>query len=186
MSKPRIYIELPPWVTTFLSKKPLSYPNTEARMQLAIDLAEENIRQKTGGPFGAAIFDLKTNTLVAPGINLVISAQSSILHAEITAILIAQQTLKTYNLSGISTLQLVSSTEPCTMCLGAIIWSGIKQIITGATDQDAKEIGFDEGPKPLDWMSELNQREISVKSCILRENAIKILNKYHQENGIIY
>lgn len=49
-------------------------------MALAIARPAENIKQNTGVPFGAAIFD-NDNQLIAPGINLVTPANCSILHA---------------------------------------------------------------------------------------------------------
>ena len=44
-------IDLPPWVETLADPG----PDVE-RMQIAIALAEENVRRATGGPFGAVVF----------------------------------------------------------------------------------------------------------------------------------
>ena len=41
--------------------------------------------------------------------------------------------------------EMVASTQPCAMCLGATPWSGIRRLVCGARDEDAEEIGFDEG-----------------------------------------
>ena len=51
--------------------------------------------------------------------------------------------------------ELVTSCEPCSMCLGAITWSGIRGLACGARGSDAESIGFDEGPKPENWETAL-------------------------------
>ena len=40
-------------------------PGDEAKMRFVIDVAVENVRHETGGPFSAAIFELATDRLVA-------------------------------------------------------------------------------------------------------------------------
>ena len=88
MKLPEIAIQLPEWVEGFLAERPLVFPNREDRMRLVIELARRNVGERTGGPFGAAVFD-QHGGLIAPGINLVLSRNLSILHAEIVAMLMA-------------------------------------------------------------------------------------------------
>ena len=156
-------------------------------MELAIELAAQNIKHD-GGPFGAAIFELQTGKLIAPGINLVMQINCSVVHAEIVAIILAQQMLENFDLGaeGLPEYELVSSTEPCAMCLGAIPWSGIRSVVCGARDEDARSIGFDEGDKPEQWTKKLEARSIVVTRDILRYEAKAILQKYVDEGGIIY
>ena len=82
--------------------------------------------------------------------------------------------------------RLVTSTEPCAMCLGSIPWSGLKKVICGARDEDARAIGFDEGAKPEQWVKTLAERGIEVSLDVLREEAKEILIRYHQSGGLIY
>ena len=82
--------------------------------------------------------------------------------------------------------ELVSSVEPCTMCLGAVVWSGVQTLVCGATDGDARAIGFDEGPKPPDWVSALHQRGIAVHREVLRPDAAAVLQAYADAGGPIY
>ena len=90
-------------------------------MRFVIELARQNIEHRTGGPFGAAIFETTSGKLLAPGVNLVEPAHCSIAHAEMVAIALAQQTRGSYDLGREGTIcELVTSTEPCAMCLGAI------------------------------------------------------------------
>ena len=72
------------------------------------------------------------------------------------------------------------------MCFGAIPWSGVRRLVCGARDEDAREIGFDEGPKLADWTSALNDRGITVLRDILRDDAVAVLQDYISAGGVIY
>ncbi|HAL46027.1 MAG: tRNA-specific adenosine deaminase [Planctomycetes bacterium GWF2_42_9] len=184
---PNLNISLPKWIHDFLSAEEIILPNIEDRMRLAVKLSELNITEKTGGPFGAAVFDDK-GILIAPGVNLVESSQCSILHAEMVAIALAQKTLNRFDLSdgGKSKYELITTTEPCAMCYGAIPWSGVSRLVCGARDEDARAIGFDEGAKLKNWKEELQKRNIEVRCDCLREEAKSVLKKYSLIGGKIY
>jgi tRNA(Arg) A34 adenosine deaminase TadA len=181
-------LELPGWITEYLMQQQETYPTREARMDLVTTLARLNIQFGTGGPFGAGIFRLDTQQLVAPGVNLVLSSKSSIAHAEIVAIMMTQQAAGSHDLGaiGFPPHELVTSCEPCGMCLGAISWSGVQQVVCGARGSDAEAVGFDEGPKPADWITELEQRGITVTRDIGRTNAAAVLQRYVQNGGEVY
>jgi tRNA(Arg) A34 adenosine deaminase TadA len=147
-----------------------------------------NIENRTGGPFGAGVFEYRSGRLVAVGVNRVESLNCSIAHAEMMAIAIAQRVRGSYNLASESdtAYELVTSTEPCAMCLGAIPWSGVRSVVCGARDEDARAIGFDEGPKPDNWMKSLKDRGINVCRDVLREQAKAVLLEYSERGGLIY
>ena len=157
-------------------------------MQVAIQLARHNIEQGTGGPFGAAVFDLDTHKLIAPGVNLVVPTNCAIAHAEIVAITMAQQVLGSFDLGaeGLPRCELVTSTEPCAMCFGAVPWSGVRQLVCGARDEDARAVGFDEGPKLQDWQAALESRGIRVIRDIGRAEGAAVLRHYMEQAGVIY
>lgn len=180
---------LPPWVDEFAGKWDFSRSeSTEERMRFVISLADENIRRGTGGPFGAAIFNLATHELIAPGINCVLSSQCSVLHAEIVAIMLAQKKAMSYTLNraNLPQVELVTSIAPCAMCLGAIPWSGIKRLVCGGRDEDARAIGFDEGEKVENWIDSLIARGIETVVDVCREEAREVLQKYSSQKGMIY
>ncbi|TFG64455.1 MAG: nucleoside deaminase [Nitrospirales bacterium] len=185
---PRFQLELPQWITNFLQQQPTTFPTPESRMDLVTTLSKLNIEQGTGGPFGAGVFRTDTHELVAPGVNLVLSSQSSLAHAEVVAIMMAQQTLGVHDLgaNGLLPHELVTSCEPCAMCLGAICWSGVRHLVCGARGSDAEAIGFDEGPKPKNWASALEQRGISVTVDIGRPKATQVLQQYVDQGGEVY
>ena len=145
-----------------LRRKKRHFPVLEERMRLVIELSSLNIQHNTGGPFGAAVFDMETHQLIAAGVNMVAHSNCSIAHAEIVALTLAQKVVANFDLGapGHPPYELVSSTEPCAMCFGAIPWSGIRQLVCGAKGEDASRIGFDEGPKHPDWIRELENRGI--------------------------
>jgi tRNA(Arg) A34 adenosine deaminase TadA len=178
--------ELPAWVKPFLRDWQQPLVSTNQRMQLAIALSKESIRQKTGGPFGAVVVNEQTAELVSVGINLVTTAGLSIAHAEMVALSLAQLSVGQWNLSHSGPLQLVTSCEPCAMCFGALPWSGIKSLVCGARKEDAESAGFDEGDKPDLWVSSLQHRGIEVERGVLRSQAASVLTYYRDHGGPIY
>src|SRR3712207_3796210 len=101
MRFPEITLRLPDWVEDLLPRgEDLRYPTIEDRMRFAIELSRSNIRNGSGGPFGAAIFERETGRLLAPGVNLVTSLECSVFHAEMVAIMIAQGMIGDFDLGG--------------------------------------------------------------------------------------
>jgi len=190
MSSPatEISIQLPAWLDSHLAEEGRVYADKTARMQFVLGLARQNIEHQTGGPFAAAIFNMENHTLLAAGVNLVVPSTCSMAHAEMVAISIAQKKLATFDLgaAGLPRFELVTSTEPCAMCFGALPWSGIRHLVCGARDADARAIGFDEGPKMSDWQQALQQRNISVETDICRDEAVEVLQRYAAQHGEIY
>lgn len=178
--------QLPVWVDSFLDSWQEPLQTSSQRMQLAIALAAENVRQETGGPFGALVVKEGSGELVAVGLNLVTNAGLSIAHAEIVALSLAQSALAHWDLSRDEPLQLVTTCEPCAMCFGALPWSGIKSLICGARKKDAEASGFDEGDKPDHWVRSLQRRGIVVQCSVLRPEAVKVLEQYRDNGGTIY
>lgn len=108
-------------------------------MQQALALAAQGIEQGHGGPFGALV--VVADRVVGEGWNQVIRRNDPTAHAEILAIREACTTLGAFHLPQAT---LYTTCEPCPMCLGAIYWARIKNLVYGATAHDAAEIGFDD------------------------------------------
>jgi tRNA(Arg) A34 adenosine deaminase TadA len=160
-----------------------TYPTPSERMDLAIGLARRNVDEGTGGPFGAAVFEPESGQLVAAGVNLVVAGRAAILHAECVAMALAGQVRGSFDLTG---LEMVTSTEPCAMCLGAVPWAGILRLVCGARHEDAAAIGFDEGDKPANWKEGLARRGIEVVVDLKRAEAAAVLSDYVATGGLIY
>ncbi|RKY09210.1 MAG: nucleoside deaminase [Planctomycetota bacterium] len=179
-----IQLKLPDWLSRINTEKAGTlYNRIEQRAEFVIELSRLNVEYNTGGPFAAAIFDIKTGNLISAGVNLVVPAHCSIAHAEMMAMMLAQQTRCTHTLSG---CQLVSSCQLCAMCLGAIPWSGLKSVVCCARDEDARAIGFDEGDKPDNWIEKYTVRGIDIIVDISRSKACEVLKDYAKKSGHIY
>lgn len=90
-------------------------------------------------PFGAVI--LRGGAVVASAHNAVWLDGDPTAHAEVKAIRRAAVSLGTIDLSGCAIL---STCEPCPMCLAAIHWSKLDRVAFGATIADAAAAGFTE------------------------------------------
>lgn len=181
----RIEVVLPGWVA---EQGRSCLPTQQDRMGYVVDLARRNVAHGTGGPFAAAVVATATGGVRSVGVNLVVAQNNSTAHAEMIALQLAQADLGCHDLAAVpgGPYELVSSVEPCTMCLGAVVWAGVHTLVCGATDGDARAIGFDEGPKPPDWVTALHERGIAVHREVLRAEAAAVLQAYVAAGGPIY
>ena len=179
-------LALPAWLDEFVGgwKEPLD--SVEQRMRLAVALASENVKHRTGGPFGAIVVEDRSSRLLGVGVNLVTTLELSLAHAEMVAVSLAQSAAGNWNLGAKNDVQLVTSCEPCAMCFGAVPWSGVKSIVWGAAREDAEAAGFDEGDKPPDWAESLRRRGIHTHGGVLKAEAAAVLKRYARKNGAIY
>jgi len=175
----QIHLTLPPWIGDAVDAD-RCYPSDEERVGLAIALSRHNVERSGGGPFGAAVFGADSGRLIAVGVNRVIPQSCSVAHAEMMAMMIAQQRLGRHRLNGNGERYvLAASAQPCCQCYGATIWAGIDALLIGARSEDVGELTeFDEGPLPADWIGELERRQITVRRDILRDQARTVLAVY--------
>ena len=113
--------------------------NAEKFMEMACKEALEGIIAQEGGPFGAVV--VKDGKAIAAGHNRVLSARDSTAHAEINAIRKAEQLLGSHDLTG---CELYTTSFPCPMCLGAIMWARIGKVYYGTSAEEVAEVGFDD------------------------------------------
>lgn len=106
-------------------------------MNEAIKEARMGVLNKDGGPFGAIV--LKDDKIVGYGHNCVLGHNDPTAHAEVMAIRDACKKLGTYDLTG---CRIVTTSEPCPMCLSAIIWSNIKDVEFSTDRVEVASIGF--------------------------------------------
>ena len=180
MSQP-IVIPVPSFIDELVARAG-ALTDEPARVRLAIQLSHENV-QRGGGPFGAVV--MAGSQVIAAGVNLVLASGQSIAHAEIVALMRAQQALHA-GLTAPGPLTLYTSTEPCCQCYGAVVWSGVMRLVCAASTGDAEAVGFDEGPKPAAWAQELERRGISVGLGVCSAEACAVLQEYAQRGGPIY
>ena len=189
MKKNSLTLSLPEWIDDFLKQYQFPLVSNEERMRFVLKLTLQNIEKTTGGPFGAAVFERESGQLVSVGVNVVLNQGCSAAHAEMMAIMLAQQELGTHDL-GIADLpefQLVTSGKMCAMCLGSVVWSGVREVLASAQPEDVENIvGFDEGPAPADYDQQLEKRGISIIPSFLREEGCEVLQRYVDLEGVVY
>lgn len=182
-----VEITLPEWLSA--ETPPTHIHTLEDRMRYVIDLSRRNFENDTGGPFAAAIFEEATGKLVAAGVNRVMPCNCSSAHAEVTTLSFAQQQLGTHDLGGVGmpSHQIVVNWRPCTMCMGAVIWSGVRSLVIAGSD-DALEMitGFDEGPMSADWKEELEKRGIRVTDNVLYDEAVAVFHAFAASDAVVY
>ena len=177
MNKPRVGVR---------SNEKIDQKKLKLARQIITQLQQELMTQitKGAGPFMAAIYNAK-GKLIAKEVNTVVRHACSHNHAEMNVIAAAERKLKTYDLSS-HNLKLYITAEPCIMCLGGILWSGIKEIYYGVpSDKVEKILGFDEGFKPH-WFDEFKKRGITVYGNIAVPAGVKVLKEYIKDGDPIY
>ena len=186
-NSPTVHIAYPAWARPF-DEPGRRYESDIDKMGLAIDLARENILTNTGGPFGAAVFQRGSGKLVAIGMNLVLPLKNSVLHAEVVALMMAEARLGSFSLGKEAGVEheLFTSCEPCAMCLGAVHWSGVTRLVSGATKGDVEKIKFDEGPVFPDSYRYLEERGMATTFGVCRAEAREVLELYARRSGTVY
>lgn len=107
-------------------------------LDFAVDLAENNVRNG-GGPFAALL--VRNGQIIGKSGNQVTKTLDPTAHAEIAAIRIACREIDDFKLNG---ALLVSSCEPCPMCLAAALWARIDRVLYAADRYAAAAAGFDD------------------------------------------
>jgi tRNA(Arg) A34 adenosine deaminase TadA len=187
MPQHAVQVDYPEWVHETIAWDAV-HRTDEERMRLAIAMSRENVERDTGGPFGAAIFESDSGRLVAVGMNSVVRLHNCTLHAEMVAFMMAQARLRSYtlNASHLPAHELVTSCEPCAMCLGATLWSGVRRVVYAAGREDAARLHFDEGPVFPQSYHYLEERGIRIVRSLLRDEAVDVLERYRSKRGTIY
>lgn len=186
--KKSIAISLPDWAHSLLHAG-ICAIGDEAQMRVAVDLAQRNVSEKTGGPFGAAVFEAASGRLVGIGVNSVERLRNSVIHAEVMALMFAEDETGSFTLQGGGNLPehvLATSCEPCAMCLGAILWSGVRRVVCAASRDDALRIGFDEGPVFPESYEYMRKRGVAVVRNVLEDEARAIMQSYLERGGLVY
>ncbi len=151
----------------------------------------QNVHNKTAegvrngkGPFYAEIYDANGNLVISSS-NSVVEDNCCLHHAEINTIKKAHEKFKEYSLAP-ENLTIYINAEPCIMCAGAIMWSGIKTVCFGVPSSEVERItGFDEGYKP-NWIKEFKKRGITVYGNIEQQAGEKVLEDYVNSGRKIY
>ncbi|MCU1407632.1 MAG: deaminase [Glaciihabitans sp.] len=182
--------ELPAWLQNELAElSAATLATAEERMALVNYLAGRNWREGNGGPFAAIVVDHNTGEIVSLGVNVVLSSGKSSMHAEVTALSLAQATIGDWDLGSDPDreLELVVNWRPCVMCYGATMWSGVKHLVVAGSGPELEELsGFDEGPMVADWAEQFEARGITVTQDVGRDDALAVFREYGAADVLVY
>ena len=190
--------QLPDWLIEYektIANTNMNLNTDEDKMKVAIEVSRQSVLRKTGGPFGCAIFEVsedgKSSKLFCLGSNLVTSANNCTLHGEMVAIQVGCARMNSFTFAKKSpscsgNFELFTSCEPCAMCLGAILWSGVRRVVCGAGKADAESIGFAEGPVFQQSYKYMEDNGVKVVKGVLREEAASVLQLYQAQGNAIY
>ena len=112
-----VHLTLPDWISQLKVELNGISPSDEDKMRLAIMLAQRNVQEKTGGPFGAAIFNSATGAVISVGVNRVGPLNESTAHAEMMAFMLAQQRMNSFRLDA-TQHQIDAGCHPASICPG--------------------------------------------------------------------
>lgn len=144
-------------------------------IQAAIDLALQNVRNHTGGPFGSVV--VKEEKIIGKGVNTVTTTNDPTAHAEVVAIREACQHLGTFQLDGCT---LYTSCEPCPMCLSAIYWAHIDRLVYACSREDAARAGFDDAWFYRQISLPLHKQDIKSKQ-VGRAEGLKVFKAWEED-----
>jgi len=146
-------------------------------MQIAIELAKENIHGPLGGPFGAVV--VKDGQVVGTGVNKVTTNLDPTAHAEVEAIRDACRNLGDFQLEG---CVIYSSCEPCPMCLGAIYWARPAALYFAADRNDAANAEFDDSFIYKEITRKTTSRKIPTNQ-IMRKEALQVFENWMEKSN---
>lgn len=131
-------------------------------LKRAVALAESNVRDSGGRPFGALV--VKDGAVLASGVNEIGVTGDPTAHAELSAIRRAAQVLGSPRLDD---CVVYASGQPCPMCLSAMYLTGVKAVRFAFSNVQGEPFGlstaavYAELAKPLDAQA-LDIRQVAV------------------------
>ncbi|MBD2194766.1 MULTISPECIES: nucleoside deaminase [Calothrix] len=125
--------------------------------------------KKGDSPYGAVI--VKDNEIVAVGHNTVRRDNDPSAHAEINVIRSLTAKIKKPDLTGYT---IYTTGEPCPMCATACVWSGISEIIYGASIQDLISVNQSQIDISCEEVISKSFRNIKVTKGILKNECLEL------------
>lgn len=144
----------------------------EKFIRIAIEESE-----KGDFPFGAVI--VKEGEVIAKTHNTAGGLDPSA-HAEVNVI---RDACKKLGRKYLEDCILYSSCEPCTMCYMVAFWARIHKIVYAADEKDVPDKSWITNID-INKLNEVSSRDIELKRGVLREEALKIFERYNKKANI--
>ncbi|MGC8923860.1 MAG: nucleoside deaminase [Candidatus Micrarchaeia archaeon] len=142
-------------------------------MDEAIKEALRGVKNNHGGPFGAVL--VRNGKIISKGHNMVLYTMDPTAHAEMVAIRKASKKLGRFNLSDCA---IYTVSEPCPMCMGAILWARIRKVFYGCSMKDARKIGFDDR-KFMDIICHKQCKGNIIKRQVGRSQCLRVFDEWY-------
>jgi tRNA(Arg) A34 adenosine deaminase TadA len=136
---------------------------TEKYLLDSIRLAMDNVRQRSGQPFGAVV--ARAGELVATGFNQMEALNDPTAHAEMQALRNAGRALGQSDLSGCT---VYASGYPCAMCLAAMSQAGIEQVWFAYDNEDGAPFGLSAAPSYQELLRPDGERRLKFSARRVR------------------
>ncbi|MCB8975918.1 MAG: nucleoside deaminase [Ardenticatenaceae bacterium] len=146
--------------------------NEESYIRQAFALASEAM---TNGdhPFGALL--VREGAVVLTAVNTVHTDHDITRHAELNLV---SQASQQFSRAFLAECTLVTSTEPCAMCAGAIYWSGISRVVFGCSAAVLGTIAGDDFLIPCAEIFARGSRPVEVIGPVLEEEGTAVHQQY--------
>jgi len=144
----------------------------------AIGLAQ-SARDHGNHPFGALL--VHNGKVILKAENLVVTSKDFTAHAELT--LVKEAKMK-FPKEVLKKSILYTSTEPCAMCAGAIVWSGISHVVYGSPTEILAELAHGSFIVPSRFIFEKAKRKIICEGPCLEEEARQVHVGFWDNNTI--
>lgn len=149
--------------------------NDEDYTDIAIELSKKAVY-----PYGAII--VKNGEIIGRSDIDIPVSKTAFSHAELRAIENAMEHLGGHLCAeGGKDCVIYSSCEPCAMCMGAILYTGIEKLVYGATLEDSKECVNEILVKAQDIANNCTNRKIEIISEVHRDKAIAVLKNFKEQ-----
>ncbi|MBO5349769.1 MAG: nucleoside deaminase [Clostridia bacterium] len=146
--------------------------NDEKFIDIAIELSKKSMY-----PYGAII--VKNGEIIGRSDADVPVSKTGFSHAELRAIENAMEHIGGHLCAeGGKGCTIYSSCEPCAMCMGAILYTGIERLVYGATLEDSKRCVNEILAKAEDVADICKNRKIEIIKELHRDKAVEVLKNW--------
>ena len=139
----------------------------EDYLSQAVALADANVREAGGRPFGAVV--VKDGQVIAAGVNEIGATGDPTAHAELTAMRKAAQVLGTPRLDG---CVVYASGQPCPMCLAAMHMTGVAAARFAYSNAQGEPFGLSTAAVYVEMTKPLEAQALDVRHTPLGDPAI--------------
>lgn len=118
-----------------MTRRPIQAPPTDLDQMLSlVAFTRARLGTEAQSPFGSSVVETASGRLLIRRLNAVRQENDPSSHAEVRTLRAACKRLRKPSLTGYT---LYTTCEPCPMCMGMALWSGVDRVVFGATIEDA-------------------------------------------------